>query len=86
MSKLLDVVNDISSHIVLECTQGHIVNIQYHALAIGINTKGIISYKKGERHSRNCIFLNPGKWKIAAKKYQLKSTLPKALSTSKTPA
>lgn len=60
MSKFLEVINNTSSQIKLICTRGHIVLTEPHHTEI--------PYKKGEIHSRNCIYLNPAHWKICPKR------------------
>lgn len=57
---LKEVVNNVASGTVLECTRSHIVDISdMHC-----------SYIKGHRASRNLLFVNARWWKVAAKKYQ----------------
>lgn len=60
MSELLKVINNTSSDVKLMCIQAHIVKLEEFEK----------SYRKGEIHPRNVIYLIPGKWKIAAKKHQ----------------
>lgn len=64
--KLLDVINDTTSTVRLQCIRGHIVNLGY----ISTFLHNTISYRTGIVLPRNCIFLKPGHWKIAAKKHQ----------------
>ena len=67
MSKLIDVINDASSTVVLECTRGHQVGIPVNARIQRIH------YHLAVRAPRNVLYISsPPHWKIAAQKYQLK--------------
>lgn len=71
MSKLLEVINDPASTVVLECTRGH--RMSFAPVYLGGNWI-INNYKKGQRIARHMITIDPMQthWKVAAKKYQLK--------------
>ncbi len=75
MSKLLEVTNNTSSRVVLECTKTHIIRVGLRC--------GSITYRKGERHVRNTIHLDISKWKIAAAKYQYNYERPKSFYVKK---
>jgi len=68
MSKvtLLEITNDTSSRVKLKCRRSYTIT----------NSMGFIlkSYKKGEIHPRNEIFLRPGHWKIVSQKEQNKKS------------
>lgn len=73
---LLSVINNSSSIVVLECTRSHFAVTTYMNLFSLVE----IRYKKGERLPRYMIYLKPGHWKIAAKKYQPDYKKPSAKS------
>lgn len=69
MSKLIGIINDPFSTVLLECTKGHIV--KKPEVPGGWKAKEG-SYRKGFRSPRNELFIDCTQlhWKIAAKKYQ----------------
>lgn len=78
MSKLLDVINNTASRVVLECTRPY--SGEYFSERLG----AMYGYKRGERHPRNTIILIVGHWKIAAAKYQPGYKRPTYVKNKKT--
>lgn len=73
MSKLLDIINNISSSVILECTRTHLIRLRKGFI---LNADDIKVYRKSTRLPRNCIMLDPAHWKIAAQKYQKNQNKP----------
>jgi hypothetical protein len=69
--RLLDIVNDPKSEMVLECTRGHRVVISQVLLLLR-KVGAIVIYPKGYRAYRYTIHIDGAQlhWKIAAQKYQ----------------